>query len=520
MADMPALSYIAGLAVLAFVAGWLGHRFRYTRLHGLASELRSQLLADARHEAADLVKSARLDVQEQLLQGRQRLEQEIERSRAELSRRQDVLDQRESSLTRKAEFLDQKEHRLDTFDQELRQLQHDLEARQRDIAQLQAQQHRLLEETAGLSAEQAKQRLADAMLEQARQQAARAVKRLQEETEQTAKRQAQKILALAVQRYAARHVAEDAVAVVSLPNDEMKGRIIGREGRNIRAFEDATGVDVIIDDTPEAVILSAFDPIRREIATQALRQLLKDGRIHPGRIEEVVERTRLEMRERLRELGEQACLEAGISNVHADLFQYIGRLNFRTSYGQNILSHAQEVAAIAASIASELGLDPKLARRCGFLHDIGKSVDHEVEGPHALIGGRMCRKFGENETVINAVEGHHQDIAANSVYTFITAAADAASASRPGARRESLERYIERLENLERIAASFKGVQKSYAIQAGREVRILVDHDLVSDEEAALLAEEIGRRIEEELEYPGQIKIMVIRETRATAVAR
>jgi ribonuclease Y len=350
--------------------------------------------------------------------------------------------------------------------------------------------------------------------------AARQVKRLQEETERTARRQAQKVLALAVQRYAAQHVAEEAVSVVALPGDEMKGRIIGREGRNIRAFEEATGVDVIIDDTPEAVILSAFDPVRREVAAQALQQLIKDGRIHPGRIEEVVARARAEVQDRLREMGEQACLDVGIRDVHPDLAPYIGRLNYRTSYGQNLLGHAKEVAAVAGIIASELGLDPKLARRCGFLHDIGKSVDHEIDGPHALIGGKMCRKFEENEVVINAVEGHHSDVDPESAYTFITAAADAVSASRPGARRESLENYITRLENLERIACSFDGVQKSYAIQAGREIRILVDHTLVSDEEAVLLAEEVSRRVESELEYPGQIKIMVIRETRATALAR
>jgi ribonucrease Y len=478
------------------------------------------LLADARHEAADLVKSARLDVQELLLQGRQKLEQEIERSRAETARRQDLLDQREASLTRKVEFLDQKERRLDGLDQELRQQQQVLAGRERELAALQTEQQRRLEAVAGLSAEEARQRLSEAMVDQARQHAARTVKRLQEETEHTARRQAQKILALAVQRYAAGHVAEESVAAISLPGDEMKGRIIGREGRNIRAFEEATGVDVIIDDTPEAVIISAFDPVRREIAAQAMRQLLKDGRIHPGRIEEVVQRTRLDMQERLKELGEQACLEVGISNVHPDLFPFIGRLAYRTSYGQNILNHSREVAAIAATIASELGLDVKLARRCGFLHDLGKAADHEVNGSHALIGGRMCRKFGEGETVINAVEGHHEDVEASSVYTFIVAAADAASAGRPGARRESLERYVARLENLERIACSFTGVQKSYAIQAGREIRILVDHELVSDEEAALLAEEVSRRVEEELEYPGQIKIMVIRETRASAVAR
>ena len=300
----------------------------------------------------------------------------------------------------------------------------------------------------------------------------------------------------------------------------MKGRIIGRDGRNIRAFEQATGIDVIIDDTPGAVIVSGFDPVRREIARQSLELLVRDGRIHPARIEEVVQKTGEELRERIREMGEQACLEQGLKGVNPELFPYVGRLHYRTSYGQNLLKHSSEVAAVAGVIASELGLDPKLARRCGFLHDVGKAADHEFEGPHAVIGARLCKKFGEDATVVNAVGAHHQDVEAASPYTYITAAADAVSASRPGARRESVDSYVERLEHLEQIAESFDGVEKSYAIQAGREVRVLVNHTKVSDAEAALLAEEVSRRIEAELEYPGQIRIMVIRETRATAVAR
>jgi ribonuclease Y len=310
------------------------------------------------------------------------------------------------------------------------------------------------------------------------------------------------------------------VSVVELPNDEMKGRIIGREGRNIRAFEIATGVDVIIDDTPEAVIVSGFDPVRRVVACLALGKLIKDGRIHPGRIEEVVEKTHQEVLEHIREMGEEVCLELGLQNVHAELSRYVGRLHYRTSYGQNLLVHSREVAILSAIIAEELGLDAKLARRCGFLHDIGKAADHEMEGPHALIGGKLCRKYGESDEVVNAVAGHHADVEAHTPYTYITAAADAASASRPGARRESLENYVKRLESLEKIAESFDGVAKSYAIQAGREIRILVDHEKISDADAALLAEEISRRVEGELEYPGQIKVMVIRETRATAYAK
>ncbi len=520
MAQLPAFAYTAGAALLAFGLGWIGHRLRYTRLHGLARDLRRQLLADAEREAANLLQDARLQAKEAALQVRQRAEEEAERARGDLTRRQDLLDQREAGLTRKVEFLDQKENRLEALDQTLKQQQADLVERLAAAEKLVAERERAIEHAAGMSREEARARLTDEITADARHRAAQAVKRIHDETERTARRQAQKILSLAVQRYAAQHVAEESVAVVDLPSDDMKGRIIGREGRNIRAFEEATGVDVIIDDTPEAVVLSAFDPVRREIAAVSLRQLVKDGRIHPGRIEEVVAQATQDVQDRLRELGEQACLEVGVRDLHPDLVPTVGRLAFRTSYGQNLLGHAKEVAAIAGVIAAELGLDSRLARRCAFLHDLGKAVDHEVEGPHAMIGGRLARKYGESDVVVNAIEGHHNDVEPLSAYTFITAAADAASASRPGARRESLETYAERLENLERIATGFPGVQKSYAIQAGREIRILVDHAAVSDEEAALLAEEIGRRVETELEYPGQIKITVIRETRATALAR
>jgi ribonuclease Y len=382
------------------------------------------------------------------------------------------------------------------------------------------EQTTLLEQISGLTREKAQQALKEQILSAARMSAAKQVQEIREEAERTAKRESQKILCQAIQRYAAEHVAEMSVSVVDLPNDDMKGRIIGREGRNIRAFELATGVDVIIDDTPEAVIISGFDPVRREVARQSLQQLIRDGRIHPGRIEEVVLKIQSEMDEKIREIGEQACMDLDLQNVSTKLYPFIGRLHYRTSYGQNLLLHCKEVAAVSAVIAGELGLDPVVARRCGFLHDIGKAADHEMDGPHALIGAKLARKFGESDQVINAIEGHHQDVEAISPYTFIASAADAVSASRPGARRESFDNYIKRLENLERIADSFDGVEKSYAIQAGREVRILVAHDKVSDAEAALMAEEICRRVEGELEYPGQIKVMVLRETRAVAYAR
>ncbi len=507
-------------ALLGCAIGWLAHRWRISTQRTRAHHDRDVILAEARKEAADVAKAAKLEAREEVVQARQRFDTDTERVRHEHARRTEALDQRDTTLAEKAAFFDKKEARLDQFEQDLKKQFADLAVRQREVESLQQEQAARLEQVAGMSAEQARETLVAKMVDSARLAAARQVKQVRDDAERTSKRDAQKILSLAVQRYAAEHVAEESVAVVDLPNDEMKGRIIGREGRNIRAFEVATGVDVIIDDTPEAVIISAFDPVRREIAHQSLRRLIKDGRIHPGRIEEVVAKITQEVQEQLRELGEQACLDAGIQNVHTDLIPYIGRLHYRTSYGQNLLVHSREVSAVAGVIAGELGLDVKLARRCGFLHDIGKGVDHEVEGPHAAIGGKLLRKFGESDIVINAVEGHHNDVEPISEYTYITSAADAASASRPGARRESIESYVKRLESLEKIAESFDGVEKSYAIQAGREIRILVDHARVSDAEAALLAEEVSRRVEAELEYPGQIKVMVIRETRATAVAR
>jgi len=520
MAQIPVYVPAALAAAVFYVLGWVLARRRGERLHGQSVAARDRLLEDARREASSIVKTAELAAREEAYQTRQRFETETETARRESRTRQETLDRREDSLDRKSALVDQKEARLVQQEEDLRRRLADADLVHAAAAVALKQQTERLEQIAGMTAERACQTLMDNMIAEARHAAARSVQQVREETERSAKREAVKILSLAVQRYAAEHVAESTVSVVDLPSDDMKGRIIGRDGRNIRAFEQATGIDVIIDDTPNAVVVSGFDPVRREVARQSLDILVRDGRIHPARIEEVVQRTGEELKERIREAGEQACLELGLKNVNAELYPYIGRLHYRTSYGQNLLKHSTEVAAVAGVIASELGLDPKLARRCGFLHDVGKAADHEFEGPHAVIGARLCKKFGEDATVVNAVGGHHQDVEAASPYTYITAAADAVSASRPGARRESVDSYVERLEHLEKIAESFEGVEKSYAIQAGREVRVLVNHTKVSDAEAALLAEEVSRRIEAELEYPGQIRIMVIRETRATAVAR
>ena len=520
MPQVPVYAYVIAAAVLFFLLGWISFKTRYEKLHGQASLLRQKMLDEARKEAADQLKTAKLEAKDEFYQARTRFDEETDGIRVESRRRQETLDQREDNLSKKVSFIDQKESRLDQQDETLKARLEEVDRDRKTLSSQLAEQNTLLERIAGMSSERAKQQLMDNMTGAARLAAGKSIQKVREDTERTSRREAMKILSLAIQRYASEHVAERTVSVVDLPNDEMKGRIIGREGRNIRAFELATGVDLIIDDTPGAVIISGFDPVRREVARQALEVLVHDGRIHPGRIEEVVNKTNQEMHEKILETGEQACLDLGLQNVNPELYYYVGRLNYRTSYGQNLLKHSAEVAGVAGVVAAELGLDQRLARRCGFFHDIGKSADHEVEGPHAVIGARLCRKFGENETVINAVGGHHQDIEASSPYTFITSAADAVSASRPGARRESVESYVQRLENLEQIADSFDGVEKSYAIQAGREVRVLVNHNKVSDADSAMLAEEVSRRIESELEYPGQIKIMVIRETRATAYAK
>jgi ribonuclease Y len=520
MPQVPIYVYAIAVAVVFFCLGWYAQRGRNERLNGRAQDIRERTIAEAKREAETLRKTAELEAKDKFYELRQKFDGETEKVRGELTRRQETLDQRESNLTKKVAFIDDKEARLDQLDKELKDNLAKVDNEHAKLKQLIEEQNKKLEHIAGLSAENAKRMLMENLIADARHASAKTIKHIREDTERRAKREAQKILSLAIQRYAAEQVAEESVSVVDLPNDEMKGRIIGREGRNIRAFELATGVDVIIDDTPEAVIISGFDPVRREIAHLSLQKLVRDGRIHPGRIEEVVGKTEQEMMERIREIGEQACLDLGLQNINPEMFNYIGRLQYRTSYGQNLLLHSKEVASVAAIIASELGLDAKLAKRCGFLHDIGKAADHEVDGPHALIGAKICKKFNEHEVVINAVGGHHQDMETESPFTFITAAADAVSASRPGARRESLETYIKRLEDLEQIAESFDGVEKCYAIQAGREIRILVNHTKVSDADASLLADEISRRIEGELEYPGQIKVMVIRETRATAYAR
>ncbi len=444
---------------------------------------------------------------------RQAAEQEARELRAQVQRLEEHLVQREGALERRLASLEQRESEVKAREQEVRQ--------QRDKAQALVARNRIeLERMAGLTHEEARSELLRSLEDELRMESARLIKQLDDETREEATRRARQILVMAMQRCAVDQVSESTVSVVPLPTDEMKGRIIGREGRNIRAFETLTGVDLIIDDTPEAVVLSAFDPIRRETARVALGNLITDGRIHPGKIEETITRAREEIDARIRDAGEAAVLKSGVAGLHPELVRILGKLHYRTSYGQNALDHSVEVAHLAGILAAELGVDAATARRAGLLHDVGKALDHEFEGSHLDLSVEMARKYGENESVIHAVEAHHGDVEFRSVEAVIVQIADAMSSSRPGARREMLESYLKRMQRLEKVADSLPGVEKSFAVQAGRELRIIVKPDAVDDIESARLARDTARRIEQELEYPGQIKVTVIRETRSSDYAR
>lgn len=415
--------------------------------------------------------------------------------------------------------MEQREQNVKRIEKEIAQRVKTIEADEKKFSELIEEQKRQLEKISGLTTDQAKELLIRAMENEARYEGAKLIKRIENETREEADKKAKKIMATAIQRYAGDYVAERTVSVVQLPSDEMKGRIIGREGRNIRALEAATGIDLIIDDTPEAVILSGFNPVRREVARISLTRLISDGRIHPARIEDVVKKVGLEIDQAIKEAGEQAAFDLGVHGINSELIKYIGRLKFRTSYAQNVLQHSVEVGFLCGIMAAELGLNQKLARRMGLLHDIGKAIDHEVEGPHAIIGSKLAKKFNESPKVVHAVAAHHEDVPPNSVYSLLVQAADGLSGARPGARKEMLENYIKRLEDLEGIANAFNGVSNTYAIQAGRELRVIVESDKISDENSTLLCRDIARKIEESLTFPGQIKVTVIRETRAVEYA-
>lgn len=474
----------------------------------------------AQRQADNLLKEAEIKAKEFLFQSRSKFDEETRREREDLQKLEKRVQQRDENLDRKFEVLDKKELDLANREKSVAGQQRAISEKEKELQATIEKQRIQLEQISEMTADEAKEELKSMMLEEARIDSAKMIKRLEEEAKESADKKAKEIISLAIQRYSGDYIAEKAVTVVNLPSDEMKGRIIGREGRNIRSFESATGVDLIVDDTPEAVVLSVFDPIRREIARIALERLISDGRIHPARIEEVVKKVSREMEVTIKEEGEKSAFDIGVHGIHPELIRLMGKLKYRTSYAQNVLQHSIEVSFLCGSMAGELGLNVKDAKRIGFLHDVGKAVDHEVEGSHALIGAELAKKYGESQKVVNAIASHHDEVKAGSVEAVLVQAADALSAARPGARRELLESYIKRLEDLERIANNFKGVEKSYAIQAGREVRILVESDEINDDQAVVVARQIAQDIEKELAYPGQIKVTVIRETRAVDYAK
>jgi ribonuclease Y len=510
---------VASVLVATYV-GYFLRRFIAERKVQDAETRAKFILEQAKKEAQDRRREVDLEAKDLLYRLRQDFDRQTQQRRQELSDLEKRLAQKEENIDRRLSLLENKEKEIEQRRENIKKQEEAIKAKDSQLHLLIAEEKERLQKISSLSAEEAKQILLNRLSEELNVEKAGLIRKQEEELQLTLDKKAREVISLAIQRCAAEHTAESTVSVVTLPNDEMKGRVIGREGRNIRAFEMATGVDVIIDDTPEAVTLSSFDPVRREIARASLEKLIGDGRIHPGRIEEIVEKTKKDMEQKIREEGERAVFDAGVDSLHPELIKLLGRLKYRTSFGQNALQHSKEVAFILGVMASELGLDFKIGRRIGLLHDIGKAIDYQIEGTHAKIGAELAKKYNESQEVIAAIEAHHEEVELKSLYAFLAVAADAISASRPGARRETLETYIKRLEKLESIANLFKGVDKAYAIQAGREIRILVQPEKISDAEATNLARDIRKKIEEGMEYPGQIKVTVIRETRAIEYAK
>ena len=508
---------IVVVAVVGLAAGFgMGIVYRKKvaeREIGSAEMEATRLINEAIRSGESRKKEMLLEAKDEIHKSRTEYEKEVKERRAELSKQERRLEQKETTLDKKTEAFEHKEEELAKKLQKVAETQ--AEAEQAKAAQMKA-----LEAISGLTQEQAKQQLLQSVEDEVRHETALKIKEIEAQMKEEADEKAREVLSIAIQRCAADHATEATVSVVALPNDEMKGRIIGREGRNIRTLETITGVDLIIDDTPEAITVSSFDPVRREIARLALEKLIADGRIHPTRIEDMVEKARKDVDRTIREEGERACYETGVHNLNPELVKILGRQKYRTSYGQNVLNHSIEVAHIAGLMAAELGVDPALAKRAGLLHDLGKSIDHEVEGSHVQLGADIARKYKENPVVVNAIEAHHGDVEPKTIIAVLVQAADAVSAARPGARRENVENYIRRLQKLEELTGSYPGVDKAFAIQAGREVRIMVKPEVVTEDNMILLAREVAKKIESELEYPGQIKVNVIRETKAVEYAK
>ncbi len=507
-------------AAAAFVAGWFVQVASAKRKLGSVEERSKQILEAAEREANSIKREKLVEIKDEWIRKRQELDNEYNSKQIKFQNIEKQLNLKEESLDHKGDHLRQQEKSLRTLESELREKSKTIQSRESEIARLIQLQTEKLEKLAGVSREEAKKFLMENLVNEAKSEASLELREIRERARTEGKKDAQKIIVQAIQRTAADHSVETTVSVVNLPNEEMKGRIIGREGRNIRSFEAATGCDIIVDDTPDAVVISGFDPLRREIAKIALERLILDGRIHPTKIEEVIDKVRNELEEEMVQIGEDALLEVGIHGVHQEIVKLLGRMKYRSSYGQNVLQHSIEVAFLSGLMAVEIGLDSTTAKRAGLFHDLGKVVDKTVEGPHALLGYEIARKYGENPVIANAIGSHHEDIEMETPIAALVQAADAISGARPGARRESLEGYVKRLEKLEGIANSFSGVGKTYAIQAGREVRVIVEPEKVNDIFADQLAHDISHKIQEEMEYPGQIKVTVIREVRSVAYAK
>ena len=519
MNDPQAILWIVAGLVVGVVATMVVARIAGRSLMGQSRRQAAQTISDAEREAAAILKDAQTQLKEQQFELRERAEREARELRKELTAQEKRIQAKEENVDRRLEVLDQKTGELSTRALELDRRDTELRGERDKLARIIVDQTERLENISGYSADDARKELFNQLEAEVRRDTAVRLKRIEDEMTDGADKKAKWIISQAIQRCAADHVAEAVVSVVELPNDEMKGRIIGREGRNIRAFEAASGINVIIDDTPEAVILSGYDPIRREVARLALTRLISDGRIHPARIEEVIAKVQEEMGQTIREAGEQACLDADVHGLHPEIIKLLGRLSYRTSYGQNVLKHSVEVCHLCGLMAAELGINIQEAKRAALLHDIGKALTHEIEGSHAIIGHDFAKRYGEKESIINAIGSHHAEMEQTHINSVLVQAADALSAARPGARRETLDLYIKRLEQLEAIAGGFPGVEKSYALQAGREIRVMVCPTRISDAQASQLARDVARRVESEMTYPGQIRVTVVRETRASEMA-